>query len=82
MVSNDSYIKPLSPEDLLLFKEVKPLARNELEALRELAILNVKGFSEQEVCACIINPIVRILGYRKGAPVWLQDVFLASSAVG
>lgn len=65
MVSNDSYIKPLSPDDLLLYKEVKPLAPNELEELRELAKLNVDGFSEQEVCAFIINPIVKILGYRK-----------------
>lgn len=66
MVSNDRYTKPLSLDDLLLYKEVKPLVSSEIDELRELERLDVKGFSEQEVCAFVINPIVKILGYRKG----------------
>ncbi|WP_323589590.1 hypothetical protein [Aliarcobacter butzleri] len=52
-------------ENLLTYKGLEPLE----EALKELKLiqeLDVKSFTEADVREEIINPMLRILGYRKG----------------
>src|SRR3546814_12028028 len=50
---------------LLLHKAVKPPSKEELDELRRLSTLAVSSYSEADVRAEIIDPVVRILGYRK-----------------
>src|SRR3546814_16609037 len=50
---------------LLLHKAVKPPSKEEIDELRRLSTLDVSSYSEADVRAEIIDPVVRILGYRK-----------------
>jgi hypothetical protein len=56
----------LNSETLLLSKALEPLNPNEIKELERIEKLNVIGFSEADIRAEIIDPIVRILGYQKG----------------
>lgn len=59
--------KTLSIKDgLLLHKNIEPICEKYIEELREIESLDVTGFSEADVRATVIDPIVRILGYKKG----------------
>lgn len=59
----------LSPSELLLnSKQLEPLARETEDRLREVQRLDVSQFSEADVRAEVIDPIVRALGYRKQTP--------------
>lgn len=53
-------------EGLLTHKKVEPLNRLETEEIIRIQNLDVNGFTEADVRAEIIDPIIRILGYRKG----------------
>ncbi|OEF10868.1 hypothetical protein [Aliivibrio logei] len=53
-------------EGLLTHKKLEPLKQLEIDELVRIQALNVTGFTEADVRAEIIDPIVRILGYRKG----------------
>jgi hypothetical protein len=66
MTLDDIYGKPLSLDDLGLFKTLEPLAASTVEELRKIEQLDVADFSEAEVRAFVIDPIVRMLGYAKG----------------
>jgi hypothetical protein len=67
MAADDIYAKPVSIEDLRLFKALTPLSADLIKQLAEIEKLDVTGYSEQEVRSFVIDPIVRILGYKKGA---------------
>lgn len=59
--------KSLSVKDgLLLHKSLEPMCGKYIEELRGIENMDVTGFSEADVRAEIIDPIVRILGYKKG----------------
>jgi hypothetical protein len=66
MTADDIYAKPVSIEDLRLFKALTPLSADLIKQLAEIEKLDVTGYSEQEVRSFVIDPIVRILGYKKG----------------
>ncbi|WGE91951.1 type I restriction enzyme HsdR N-terminal domain-containing protein [Actinobacillus genomosp. 1] len=51
---------------LLTNKNLSPLTQIELETITEIQNLDISGFSEADVREEIINPILRILGYKKG----------------
>ena len=51
---------------MLLHKNIEPICEKYIEELREIESLDVTGFSEADVRATVIDPIVRILGYKKG----------------
>lgn len=53
-------------EGLLLHKNISPLSPSHIEELTAIQNLDVTGFSEADVRAEIIDPLVRILGYKKG----------------
>ncbi|MDD2594110.1 MAG: hypothetical protein PHT45_07205, partial [Bacteroidales bacterium] len=53
-------------EKLLTHKRLDPLNNEDLKELNTIQQLNVVGFSEADVREEIINPILKILGYRKG----------------
>lgn len=53
-------------EGLLLHKNISPLSPSHIEELTAIQCLDVTGFSEADIRAEIIDPIVRILGYKKG----------------
>lgn len=53
-------------DGLLLHKNITPLAQTDIETLKEIEKLDVTGFTEADVRAEIIDPIVRVLGYKKG----------------
>jgi uncharacterized protein YihD (DUF1040 family) len=53
-------------ETLLTNKGLPPLNQFEIEELKKIQALDVSGFTEADVRAEIIDPIVRILGYKKG----------------
>ncbi|WP_180278881.1 type I restriction enzyme HsdR N-terminal domain-containing protein [Raoultella ornithinolytica] len=58
--------KSLSIKDgLLLHKNIEPMHVKYIEELREIEGLDVTEFSEADVRAEIIDPIVRALGYKK-----------------
>lgn len=59
-------LNELNSQKLLLEKALEPLLASELEELKRIEKLAVNGFTEADVRAEIIDPIVRILGYRKG----------------
>jgi hypothetical protein len=50
---------------LLQHKAVTPPSKVEIDELRRLSILDVSSYSEADVRAEIIDPVVRILGYKK-----------------
>lgn len=53
-------------EELLLHKNISPLSQQHIEELTAIQNLDVAGFNEADVRGEIIDPIVRILGYKKG----------------
>ena len=53
-------------EGLLLHKSISPLEQCNIDELEIIQNLDVSGFTEADVRAEIIDPIVKILGYRKG----------------
>lgn len=53
-------------ESLLLHKALPPLNIGDIEELERIQNLDVSGFTEADVRAEVIDPIIRILGYRKG----------------
>lgn len=66
MTSTDIFAQPISFETLQLYKRLDPLAPEVMEDLQRIEQLDVSGFTEAEVRACVIDPIVRALGYTKG----------------
>ena len=56
----------INSHQLLLEKGLEPLSKVFIEELKRMEELDVTGFSEADVRAEIIDPILRILGYRKG----------------
>jgi hypothetical protein len=64
---DQSLTGPISLEDLLQFKALEPLSKEARDQLERIEKLDVTGFSEAEVRAFVIDPIVRILGYDKGS---------------
>lgn len=53
-------------EGLLLHKNISPLSQQHIEDLTTIQNLDVTGFNEADVRGEIIDPIIRILGYKKG----------------
>lgn len=53
-------------EGLLTHKKLNPLNPMELSELARVQTLDVSGFTEADVRAEIIDPILRVLGYKKG----------------
>ncbi|MFS8413184.1 hypothetical protein EIQ10_18900 [Xanthomonas campestris pv. campestris] len=51
--------------DLLMSKQIEPLKEEQLAKLRKLATYDVSTYSEADVRAVIIDPVVEILGYEK-----------------
>lgn len=58
---------PILIETLLLSKALEPLSATAKDELERIQNLDVSGFSEAEVRAYVLDPIVRILGYAKGS---------------
>ncbi|MHB8150679.1 MAG: hypothetical protein ACYDIB_10995 [Desulfobulbia bacterium] len=56
----------INSHQLLLEKGLEPLSKASIEELKRMEELDVSGFSEADVRAEIIDPILRTLGYRKG----------------
>lgn len=50
---------------LLNTKELPALSDSDLDELRQISKLDVSSYSEADVRAVVIDPVVRILGYRK-----------------
>ncbi|MGE0115887.1 MAG: hypothetical protein AB7T07_13520 [Steroidobacteraceae bacterium] len=59
--------KSISTDALLHHKALTPLSDLATAELLKIQQLEVKGFSEAEVRAYVIDPIVRLLGYAKGS---------------
>ena len=53
-------------EKLLTYKGLEPLEKEDLKELKFIQELSVTDFKEADVREEIINPILKILGYRKG----------------
>lgn len=53
-------------EVLLTHKNIEPLNFSQVQELKRIEGLDVGGFSEADVRAEVIDPIVRLLGYGKG----------------
>lgn len=53
-------------KELLLDKGLSPLSEASIQELARLQKLDVTGFTEADVRAEVIDPMLRILGYRKG----------------
>lgn len=53
-------------EALLLHKELPELESRQLEELARIEKLDVENYTEADIRAEVIDPIVRILGYQKG----------------
>ncbi|WP_179403831.1 type I restriction enzyme HsdR N-terminal domain-containing protein [Burkholderia guangdongensis] len=66
MSPTDIFAQPIAFETLQLYKRLEPLAHDVMETLRQIERLDVSGFTEAEVRAYVIDPIVRALGYAKG----------------
>lgn len=56
----------LKIEDLLQHKALQPLPTNIIAELEKLQSLDVSSYTEAEVRAYVIDPIVKILGFEKG----------------
>src|ERR1039458_8187363 len=56
----------LTIEDLLLYKALSSLPQEDLSILEKIRALDTTGYTEAEVRAFVIDPIVTILGYEKG----------------
>lgn len=55
-----------SIEKLLTYKQLEPLAQEQVNRLQKVQGMDVTGFTEADVRAVIIDPIVEALGYEKG----------------
>ena len=55
----------LKIEDLLQHKALSPLSQEDIPTLEKIQKLNTDGYTEAEVRAYVIDPIVKILGYEK-----------------
>lgn len=66
MYPTDIFARPLSFEELQLNKRLEPLASEVVLDLQNVERLDVSDFTEAEVRAYVIDPIVRALGYSKG----------------
>jgi len=53
-------------DQLLLQKVAEPPSSDQVAELERISDLNVDGFKEADVREEIINPLLRIIGYRKG----------------
>jgi len=62
LIDNEFNLK----DALLLHKELPELDKNTVAELVRIQSLNVEGYTEADVRAEVIDPIVRILGYQKG----------------
>lgn len=62
----DGFLRSLDVHGLLNSKALPPLSPTDQARLAEIEALDVTGWSEADVRAEIIDPVVRILGYRKG----------------
>jgi len=56
----------INSHQLLLDKALDPVPEDSIKELKRIEKLDVAGFTEADVRAEIIDPILRILGYRKG----------------
>jgi hypothetical protein len=56
----------LKIEDLLQHKALSPLSQEDIPTMEKIQALNTDGYTEAEVRAYVIDPIVNILGYEKG----------------
>ncbi|RXE49135.1 type I restriction enzyme HsdR N-terminal domain-containing protein [Chromohalobacter israelensis] len=61
-----SYLNPYALDELLLHKVAPPPSIDEKSELERIASLDVKGFKEADVREEIINPLLKIIGYKKG----------------
>ena len=66
MTVDDIFAKPIDVDELLLSKQIEPLAPEHLPVLEKIAALDVSNFNEPEVRTWIIDPIIRVLGYDAG----------------
>ncbi|QTC88417.1 type I restriction enzyme HsdR N-terminal domain-containing protein [Brevundimonas pondensis] len=62
----DNFLATLDVGALLQSKALPPLSPADNDRLDEIEKLTTAGWTEAEVRADVIDPIVRILGYRKG----------------
>jgi hypothetical protein len=53
-------------EDLLQHKVLSPLPQEDISLLERIQALNTDGYTEAEVRAYVIDPVIKILGYEKG----------------
>jgi hypothetical protein len=53
-------------DDLFQHKALSPLPQEDIPTLEKIQALSTDGFTEAEVRAYVIDPIVKILGYEKG----------------
>jgi hypothetical protein len=67
MNSSDAFAAPLTADNLQLYKPLAPLPSAAMDELERIEALNVTDFTEAEVRAFVIDPIVRLLGYEKGS---------------
>lgn len=58
--------EPFDATKLLLSKKLEPLPADSMAKLQKIEKLNVSNFSEEDVRAAIINPILEVLGYEAG----------------
>jgi len=56
----------LKIDDLFQHKALSPLPQEDIPTLNKIQMLNTDGYTEAEVRAYVIDPIVKILGYEKG----------------
>jgi hypothetical protein len=78
MNESDLYTKPLSLDDLLLHKALKPLLPGAIEELREVERLNVDGYHPPytSVCATAANLLAKTRYYvPHNGFVWEVDVY-------
>ena len=58
---------PKSLEDLLQHKQVSPLSETQKSEIERISALDTTEYSEADVREEIITPVLRMLGYQKGA---------------
>lgn len=61
-----SYLNPYDLDELLLHKVAPPPTVDEKTELERIASLNVVGFKEADVREEVINPLLKVIGYKKG----------------
>lgn len=58
----------LDVDRLLVSKQSEPLTPEKVDTLQHIQNYDVSRFNEAEVRSCIIDPMLRVLGYDKGTP--------------